>query len=251
MPFSERTRECNDDVSALQRLSGNTTLPLGGRACCAMCRQSKTPLAALREGIALLDDEVTEPLADGQREVVHILRHNAHRLQGRIEDLLDFNAAVFDARRLQRSTIALQALLAQVADGQRLQAKSRDVDIALTSDAATIDFDAAKLSVAIGNLLANAISFSASGGVVTPRAAARPDTSISTASIPARASPKTTFRAFSTPSRRGVARERHPVRAAASACPLSASMFRPMVAGVPLLSGEGGAHFRIELPVST
>lgn len=29
VPFSERTVESNDDVSALQRLSGNTTLPLG------------------------------------------------------------------------------------------------------------------------------------------------------------------------------------------------------------------------------
>ncbi len=211
----------------------------------------KTPLAALREGIALLDDEVTEPLADGQREVVHILRDNAHLLQGRIEDLLDFNAAVFDARRLQRSTIALQALLAQVADGQRLQAKSRDVDIALTSDAATIDGDAAKLSVAIGNLLANAISFSASGGVVTLRAtrAARHvhidciDTGpgIAEDDIPR------IFDPFFQGRRQGAT----PRQGSGVGLSIVREYVQAHGGRVLLLSGEGGAHFRIELPVST
>ncbi len=130
----------------------------------------KTPLAALREGVALLEDEVTGPLAEPQREVVGILRDNAHLLQGRIEDLLYFNAAVFDARRLHRSRIELPELLRRVADGQRLQAQSREVTIKLEGAAAVVEADAEKLAVAIGNLLANAISFSAPGSVVTLRA---------------------------------------------------------------------------------
>lgn len=129
----------------------------------------KTPLAALREGVALLEDEVVGPLAEPQREVVGILRDNAHLLQGRIEDLLGFNAAVFDARRLRRIRIDLPELLARVADGQRLQAQSREVQIELESGAALVEADADKLAVAIGNLLANAISFSPPGSVVTLR----------------------------------------------------------------------------------
>ena len=129
----------------------------------------KTPLAALREGVALLEDEVTGPLADPQREVVGILRDNAHLLQGRIEDLLGFNAAVFDARRLHRVRIEMPELLSRVAEGQRLQAQSRDVEIELDSERAVVEADAEKISVAIGNLLANAISFSAPGSTVTLR----------------------------------------------------------------------------------
>ncbi|KAA3655345.1 MAG: HAMP domain-containing protein [Proteobacteria bacterium] len=211
----------------------------------------KTPLAALREGIALLDDEVTEPLADGQREVVNILRDNAHLLQGRIEDLLDFNAAVFDARRLQRSTIALQSLLAQVADGQRLQAKSRDVDIALASEPATIDGDAAKLSVAIGNLLANAISFSASGGVVTLKATRAAQhvhiDCIDTGPGIAEDDIPRIFDPFFQGRRQGAT----PRQGSGIGLSIVREYVQAHGGRVLLLSGEGGAHFRIELPVST
>ena len=48
----------------------------------------KTPLAALREGVALLRDEVAGPLSADQREVTGILSQNTDVLQARIEDLL-------------------------------------------------------------------------------------------------------------------------------------------------------------------
>ena len=43
----------------------------------------KTPLAALREGVALLQDGVTGELTAGQREVAQILHHNTLQLQVR------------------------------------------------------------------------------------------------------------------------------------------------------------------------
>ena len=49
----------------------------------------KTPLAALREGTELLNDQVAGPLAPPQRQVVAILRDNSVKLQRLIEDLLD------------------------------------------------------------------------------------------------------------------------------------------------------------------
>ncbi|TVO69449.1 HAMP domain-containing histidine kinase [Denitromonas ohlonensis] len=211
----------------------------------------KTPLAALREGIALLDDEVTGPLAGGQREVVDILRDNAHLLQGRIEDLLDFNAAVFDARRLQRSTVEVKALLTQVADGQRLQAKSRDVEIELQADPVSVDGDIAKLGVAVGNLLANAISFSASGGVVSLRAARSAGhvhiDCIDTGPGIAEDDVPRIFDPFFQGRRQG----------ATPRCGsgVGLSIVREYVQAhggrVVLLSGERGAHFRIELPLDS
>ena len=81
----------------------------------------KTPLAALREGVALLQDGVTGELTAGQREVAQILHHNTLQLQGEIEALLRFNAAAFEARQLQRRDTDLLALLEAQVEAQRLQ----------------------------------------------------------------------------------------------------------------------------------
>ncbi|MBP7615090.1 MAG: HAMP domain-containing protein, partial [Steroidobacteraceae bacterium] len=60
----------------------------------------KTPLASIREGVALLADDVPGQLNADQREVTRILDHGARTLQARIEQLLRYNASQFDARRL-------------------------------------------------------------------------------------------------------------------------------------------------------
>ena len=71
----------------------------------------KTPLAALREGAALLEDGVAGQLTGNQAEVVRILRQNTLALQAQIEALLRFNAAAFEARQLRRAATDLLALL--------------------------------------------------------------------------------------------------------------------------------------------
>ena len=91
----------------------------------------KTPLAALREGVALLEDGVAGPLSDNQREVARILHDNTATLQRRIEDLLRFNATAFAAQRLVRQPIELGALVAVLVDEQQLQWQARGVQVQL------------------------------------------------------------------------------------------------------------------------
>lgn len=126
----------------------------------------KTPLAALREGVALLQDEVAGPLSANQREVAGILRQNTDVLQARIEDLLRFNAAAFEARRLDRRTLELGALVQRLVDEQRLQWQARQLRIAIEGAPVWVQADADKLGVALGNLLSNAIRFSPVGATI-------------------------------------------------------------------------------------
>jgi two-component system sensor histidine kinase GlrK len=126
----------------------------------------KTPLAALREGVALLEEGVAGALSEKQQRVARILRENTALLQSHIEDLLRYNAAAFDARRLVRKPTELGALVAGVAQGQQLQARSRGVSVNVTGAPVWADVDADKLGVAVGNLLSNAIRCSPVGGEV-------------------------------------------------------------------------------------
>jgi len=127
----------------------------------------KTPLAALREGVALLEDEVAGALNPKQREVARILRDNTALLQRQIEDLLHFNAAAFAARHLEREPIELTTFIESVIDTQRLQWQGRELQVRVQGGPLQAEIDPAKLGVALGNLLSNAIRFTPVNGHIT------------------------------------------------------------------------------------
>jgi two-component system sensor histidine kinase GlrK len=126
----------------------------------------KTPLAALREGVALLEEGVAGTLSDAQREVTRILRQNAMALQDQIEALLSFNAAAFEARRLTRKSTDLCVLINRLKEEQRLQWQARRLHVAISPGPVMAVVDPDKLGVAIGNLLSNAIRFSPMDGTI-------------------------------------------------------------------------------------
>ncbi len=126
----------------------------------------KTPLTALKEGIALLADEVAGPLSDGQREVTRILGHKVENLQGQIESLLQLNAAVFEARRLNLEWVEPRRLLSDAASRHELRAQARQIDIRVEAEEGRGRLDAGKLAVILDNLLANAIEFSPPAGTI-------------------------------------------------------------------------------------
>ena len=126
----------------------------------------KTPLAALREGVSLLEDGITGSLNDNQREVARILRQNTAVLQSQIEDLLRFNAAAFEARRLVRRKTELSTLIKELVAQQRLQWQARQLALHVDGGPLHAEVDADKLRTALGNLLSNAIRFSPVGATI-------------------------------------------------------------------------------------
>lgn len=124
----------------------------------------KTPLASLREGVALLADGVLGRLNAEQREVAGILEHSARALQERIEQLLQYNASQFDARSLNLQASALIPLLREVGGEYQLLTQARGLVLELTGEAPIVTADVGKLRIAFSNLFANAIAFSPSGG---------------------------------------------------------------------------------------
>ena len=124
----------------------------------------KTPLAAMREGVSLLEDGVTGELNESQREVAGILQQNTAVLQSQIEALLRFNAAAFEARQLKREKTDLLQLLEEQVDAQRLQWQARGLTIDLEGVPVSAQVDAGKLGTALANLLSNAIRFSPRNG---------------------------------------------------------------------------------------
>ena len=135
-----------------------------------LSHELKTPLASLREGAELLNDQVAGPLAPPQRAVVSIMRDNSVKLQRLIEDLLDYQRALHAAASLDVTRVQLDALVREVAASHRLAAAAKGQRVRLELVAVAVEADAEKLRSIVDNLLGNAIKFTPPGGTIVVQA---------------------------------------------------------------------------------
>ena len=137
----------------------------------------KTPLAALREGVSLLEDGVTGALNPAQREVAQILQQNTDLAAGP-----DRSAAALQRRGLRgaRSCTAnappLLPLIEDQIEAQRLQWQANGLTVRAEGEPISVVVDPVKLGTALANLLSNAIRYSARGGIITLAVSSTADT---------------------------------------------------------------------------
>lgn len=208
----------------------------------------KTPLAALREGAALLEEGVAGPLTARQAEVVRILRQHTLTLQGQIEDLLRFNAAAFEARTLIPRRVELSALVAEVVATQRLQWEGRQLQVNSKGGPVIAEVDPLKFATVVGNLLSNAIRFSPVGGHIDiTLQALSAGTALEIVDAGPGVAEEDRDRVFE-PFYRGRHQPEHGLRGSG----IGLSIVQEYVAAhggrIALLPSEAGARFRIELP---
>lgn len=208
----------------------------------------KTPLASLREGVAVLGDGVAGPLNPNQAEVVNILQHNTQVLQSQIEALLSFNAAAFEARQLKREKTDLRALLEDQVEAQRLHWQSLGLGVRVEGEAVHAQVDREKMASAIGNLLLNAIRFSPYGGSIRLVLLALPArVSIDIIDQGPGVAPTDRDRIFE-PFYRGERQPEGAVRGTGIGLSIVHEYIVAHGGRIELIDGPGGAHFRIELP---
>jgi two-component system, OmpR family, sensor kinase len=124
----------------------------------------RTPVAALRLQLQLLQRAADEP---ARRAAMAELDAGITRSQHLIEQLLQLARAGPDAEKLQLGPVALGDLVRSVVVAFSAKAESLQVD--LGADAATparIQGDRHQLTVALNNLVENALRYSTAGGVV-------------------------------------------------------------------------------------
>ncbi|HJZ89329.1 MAG TPA: ATP-binding protein [Gemmataceae bacterium] len=137
----------------------------------------KTPLTSVRLAVHVLLEEAVGPLTPKQTELLVDARDNAERLLRLIEHLLAL-------ARLQRPHGGTSfrpedpvALLRRAADGARARAEDKHVELTVNADGAVppVAADADRLTLALSNLIDNAVTYTPAGGRVTLSAAAGPD----------------------------------------------------------------------------
>lgn len=208
----------------------------------------KTPLASLREGIALMEDGVLGRLNAEQLEVSQILDTNARALQERIEQLIGYNATQFDAQHLDLRPTALRALVRDVTADLKLQAQVKDVQITVSGYAPPVRGDAAKLRIALSNLVSNGIAFSPHGGTVRLELSAEGQNArIDCIDEGPGVAPEEVERIFE-PFFRGSRRAPRPDKGNGLGLAIVREFIAAHGGSAVVMPAERGAHFRIELP---
>lgn len=129
----------------------------------------KTPLASLREGVALLGDELAGSINARQRSIVGIMDGSSRDLQKRIEDLIRYGDLMRDATLPPAAPQALADTLRTVVRRQQLALDARRIQVETELTVATLHADRSQLETVLDNLLSNAIKFSPDGGRILVR----------------------------------------------------------------------------------
>lgn len=210
----------------------------------------KTPLAALREGVSLLEDGVTGALNPAQREVAQILQQNTLALQGQIEALLRFNAAAFEARELHRQRTPLLPLIEEQIEAQRLQWQAHGLTVRAEGEPIAVLVDPVKLGTALANLLSNAIRFSSRGGTIAIKVASTVDTAIIDIEDAGPGIADGDRDRIFEPFFRGERQPQHSVKGSGIGLSIVQEYIAAHGGRITLLPDGPGARFRIELPRS-
>ncbi len=130
----------------------------------------KTPLTALWEAVDLLSNKVVGELTTQQEEIVEIMQGSVRVLRQRIEELLQYQHALYLTKERERSTLALQSLIDTVANNFDLSIKSKHLTLTSQVTGVMLQVDRELMETALNNLIGNAIRFSPDGGTIEIRA---------------------------------------------------------------------------------
>ncbi|MFN4119873.1 two-component system sensor histidine kinase CreC [Acidovorax sp.] len=129
----------------------------------ALTHELKSPVAAIRGAGELLQDEL--PAADRAQFATQVVEQS-QRLQRLIDRLLELSKLEQRQHADAAAPVALHDCAAQAVRQCEARARQRGVRLELSGEGASGRWEAELVTLAIGNLLDNAIDFSPAGGTV-------------------------------------------------------------------------------------
>jgi PAS domain S-box-containing protein len=138
-----------------------------------VAHELRGPLSAVVAFAHLLGDPGSGNLTEEQRTYLDVIDRNANRLLRLIEELLTLSRLQAATLPLTMAAVRVPAVLEAVVTERRLAAEAAEIELSWDAvNGPELVCDEARVQQVLGNLLANALAFTPSGGQI--RAAARP-----------------------------------------------------------------------------
>ena len=152
------------DSERLPRQSDNVP----AESLAAVCHDLRTPLAAIKEALALLTETASARLDERQRRYLAVAREEVERLNRMITDLLDLSRMDSGKVALNCDAVDLPDLLAAAIESLSPLASERDlvVERNIPPSLPPVPGDRDRLFRVVSNILDNAIKNSPTGGKI-------------------------------------------------------------------------------------
>jgi PAS domain S-box-containing protein len=131
-------------------------------------RELRTPLTAIAGYVELLVQGEVGPLTDDQRDFLVVVKTNADRLTGLINDLLDISRIEAGRLELRREPLDLPAALRLVAESFRplITAKQQTIALEVADALPHVWGDPERVGQIVTNLVSNAHKYTPAGGEI-------------------------------------------------------------------------------------
>ncbi|MGD8908629.1 MAG: HAMP domain-containing sensor histidine kinase [Chromatiales bacterium] len=130
----------------------------------------KTPLTALWEAVDLLSNRVAGNLNNQQEEIVGIMCSSVRVLRQRIEELLQYQHALYQTKNRVTSSVSLESLIDKVMENLNILMKAKHLTLLSKLNGVNLQTDREQMEVVLNNLISNAIRFSPDGSCIEVKA---------------------------------------------------------------------------------
>jgi two-component system sensor histidine kinase GlrK len=210
----------------------------------------KTPLTTIREGSELLTESLRDEGSE-EAEIARLLQKSGLHLQQLIEDLLQFAKTQDLAIDLEFETaVDLSILIDECVAGLAVVIDAKEVEIETRLEQLSARCDRSKIGTVLNNLLTNAIKYTPEGGRIGIDLAADSDYAQIdiTDSGPGVAEEDRT-KIFE-PFKQGSAKYESSVKGTGLGLSIAREYVVAHGGSIELIENEGGAHFRVALPIA-
>lgn len=128
----------------------------------------RTPLTGIKEGTALLLEQIPGPLTTTQQQILGVIRNHSARLARLITSILDLSKMEADMLEYVRVRSNLTMLLEQGIEAVQLMAQKKQLHIEMlcASPLPDLCIDEGRMQQVLDNLLSNAVKFTPEGGTI-------------------------------------------------------------------------------------
>jgi len=126
----------------------------------------KTPLATLKEGTNLLDENLVGELNAEQQEIIQLMKMGNITINDLVDNLLEYQKAISTNIEVKFTRFEVAPLINRVLNDYKLVLKNRKIDLKVNLCDVHITADQDKIRVILSNLISNAIKFSPECGLI-------------------------------------------------------------------------------------
>jgi len=143
------------------------TLELKSKFTSTVSHELRTPIAVIQEGIKMVQEGLVGDINDKQKELLGVVRMNAHRLVCLINDILDFQKYESGKMRLILEENDINKVVQEAYRGVELLGKEKGLNFVFNMGKGLpeIKLDKDRIIQVITNLLSNAIKFTDKGTI--------------------------------------------------------------------------------------